>query len=330
MTALALTPEDLWPDAELVLPAGASRAHWLNARKLGVGGSDVAPLKGVTTYGTAYQVWCDKTGRGVEKLQTKRMRRGQLFEAGIAQEFAEDTGIPVIAGGMLLRSRAYPHLLGTPDFFTADGGGLEIKFVASYGQQKKIQAEGITENYWWQIVTYLAVTGLPFWRLAVCFPNVDQLHIYTVSRESVAETIAQLGPFVEQWWSTHVGFDIPPDDGGAYLDDVQAENVIEDAVEALLPDQLLADEQRLAEIKAAKDQLEAEAVEIRQKWFAEIGRHKFLTAYGRRVVQRVNGRTGGRFNVKGLAAKYPKIADEFAGVSHPNPHIKFLTQEEAS
>ena len=42
---------------------GMSREQWLKERKRGVGGSDVGKVLGVSEWGTAVDVWLEKTGR---------------------------------------------------------------------------------------------------------------------------------------------------------------------------------------------------------------------------------------------------------------------------
>ena len=40
----------------------AERIKWLEERKLGIGGTDVAKILGASKYGTELSVWLDKTG----------------------------------------------------------------------------------------------------------------------------------------------------------------------------------------------------------------------------------------------------------------------------
>ena len=41
----------------------SARQEWLQARKLGIGGSDVAAILGLSKYKSPYQLWLDKTSR---------------------------------------------------------------------------------------------------------------------------------------------------------------------------------------------------------------------------------------------------------------------------
>lgn len=322
--ALQLSP-DRYPDAQLILEASAKRSAWLATRKLGIGGSDVAALKGESNYGTGYTVWCDKTGRSDEKFQTIKMRRGQLFELAIATDYSEQYDVEVTPGPGLLQSLAYPHMLATPDFFLPDGG-LEIKFVQSYGMAKKLLNGSFPESWWWQMLTYLAVTGAACWRLVAMLPGRDDLFVRKVEAFEVAPALDELGPFIEEWWTAHVVMDIAPDDGAPLIDGPLPLQ-LGDAVEAFVPDALLRDEARLVEIGRVKDSLEAEAAEIHERWLMEIGKHKYLTAGGRKVLQRVSSRTGGKFDRKALRAQFPDIEAQFSAPGRPYSYIKFIGQE---
>lgn len=78
------------------------RREWLEARRKGIGGSDVAPIFGLSKYRTAVDVYEDKLGLRPERTQTAPQRFGLLLEDAIARAFVEDSGILVrkVRGGI--------------------------------------------------------------------------------------------------------------------------------------------------------------------------------------------------------------------------------------
>ena len=90
------------------------RREWLEARRKGIGGSDVAPIFGLSKYRTAIDVYEDKLGLRPERPQTAPMRFGLLLEDAVARAFVEDTGILVrkVRGGIRRAKhvRAFPMI----------------------------------------------------------------------------------------------------------------------------------------------------------------------------------------------------------------------------
>jgi len=70
-----------------------TREEWLEQRRSGVGGSDVAAILGVDPFGkTAADVFDEKVGNGVEVEQTLPMKRGNVLEPIAVQQYVEETG----------------------------------------------------------------------------------------------------------------------------------------------------------------------------------------------------------------------------------------------
>ena len=72
-----------------------NREDWLKQRKLGIGGSDVAAVLGLSAFRTPTDVYLDKIGEAEPRQATDSMHFGQLLEAVVAKEFARRTGMKV-------------------------------------------------------------------------------------------------------------------------------------------------------------------------------------------------------------------------------------------
>lgn len=69
------------------------RSEWLEWRRGGVGGSDIAALLGLSNYASPFSLWCEKVGLVSGSDATPRQRVGQVLEPAIAVLFHEDTGL---------------------------------------------------------------------------------------------------------------------------------------------------------------------------------------------------------------------------------------------
>lgn len=109
--------------------------QWLEARKLGIGSSDVPAILGVCSpsQGTPYSVWCEKRGEYHEDLEgIEHIEAGQFLEQGIADWFAHRTGRRVVhpldyahqahqvGRKVLWQHPEHAYMQATPDFFQLD------------------------------------------------------------------------------------------------------------------------------------------------------------------------------------------------------------------
>lgn len=94
-----------------------SREAWLAARRSGVGSSDVAPILGESSWGTALSVWSEKVGL-VERDQTETEWQawGHILEPVIIGQLAKETGIPFAHQDLcIVRHAGHPELFCSPD-----------------------------------------------------------------------------------------------------------------------------------------------------------------------------------------------------------------------
>lgn len=153
-----------------------SYQEWLGWRKKGIGGSDVAPLAGLSKYKSRVGVWLEKTGRDLPtEEESQAARFGRKLEPVVADEFAERTGFKIEPVHEMLQHSTYPFMLANLDRAVhVDGkiGVLECKTA-----DKNLSAEWVDEKipdaYMLQVQHYLAVTGLDFAYIAVLIGGND-------------------------------------------------------------------------------------------------------------------------------------------------------------
>lgn len=168
-----------YTNCDLILSVKDAEDHekWLDARALGIGGSDAAVIMGMNPYKSPYQLWLEKTGQAEapDLSHVQAVYWGSKNEANIADWFQETTGKKVRKLGTL-RSRPHPFMLANVDrAVMGEEAGLEIK-TAGVSQAKKWKGDEIPDAYYCQCLHYLAVTGADRWYIAVLIGGNEALY----------------------------------------------------------------------------------------------------------------------------------------------------------
>ena len=81
----------------LINTENLSREEWLAARRLGIGGSDIAKIAGVAKHGGAMSVALDKLGKSAADNydENEAAEWGSLTEPLVRARFAQQTGFEV-------------------------------------------------------------------------------------------------------------------------------------------------------------------------------------------------------------------------------------------
>lgn len=96
----------------------SNHEEWLEARKGGIGASEIGTILGVNPYDTPYQLWLRKTGRAPAIQENFLMKAGHYLEDAIAQFCADETGVQIVknsANEFLVVNKDKPHLRVSPD-----------------------------------------------------------------------------------------------------------------------------------------------------------------------------------------------------------------------
>ncbi|MFI3213996.1 MAG: YqaJ viral recombinase family protein [Eubacteriales bacterium] len=93
---------------------GLANDVWLDYRRTGIGGSDVASIFGVSPFGTARDTYYDKlniVSAFDDEANKYQKKIGHLLEDVVAEMFSEVTGYPVFQIKKMYRSPEYPFML---------------------------------------------------------------------------------------------------------------------------------------------------------------------------------------------------------------------------
>lgn len=155
------------------------RAAWLEERRKGIGGSDVAAILGLSPWRTAYQIWEDKTGLAEEQIETPALYWGRLLEDPIRQAYADRTGLTVTKPDRTFTSAEHPFMIANLDGIASDGRLVELKTSSRADGWGEEGTDEIPEYYMTQVQHYMAVMGVDRTDVGVLIAGRD-FRIYTV------------------------------------------------------------------------------------------------------------------------------------------------------
>lgn len=121
------------PAGRVIVPVGAPRLEWLQARAQGVTATDMRVLSGHGYAGeSVYQRWLEKVSPVVDDPAVAlALELGRDEEPVIAKHAARRYGTRVRRIG-LVQHRDYPTHLASPDLISGDGGLVEGKVTGSW------------------------------------------------------------------------------------------------------------------------------------------------------------------------------------------------------
>jgi len=197
------------------------RATWLEARRSGVGASEVAAILGVDERRGPLAVYANKvalTRDEDEESEDDPRFWGRMFEEPVALWYAEKTGRVVTNPGTFATRR---HPSGLPLFATLDRdvfdparevdaiGALECKAVSVWGPLDQWRHE-VPLCYQIQLQVQLAVTGRAWGSIAAVLGGTKPVHF---DFERNDKFIAAMLRAVAVFWERVERRDPPPPDG---------------------------------------------------------------------------------------------------------------------
>lgn len=208
------------------------RTQWLAERRLGIGGSDISVLLGLSPFRSQYDLWLDKTCRessfDPSPEAAERMMWGNLLEATVGQIWADKTGHKIqrintplvdpectIARVNLDRAVVQPGSRARWDEkeqrLAGALGVLEIKtanaFAANSADWGDEGTDEIPEHYWTQVQWELGIARLELGHVAVLFGG-QQLRTYKIQADR--DLYLEMRAAAADWWERHVVADTPP------------------------------------------------------------------------------------------------------------------------
>lgn len=191
----------------------ADNDGWLEARKHGIGGSDVAAVMGISPWKSPLEVWLEKTGRAdaPDLSDRESVSMGTELESVVLDMYRRrhpDHAAQRV--NAILTSTARPWAQASLDGIVRDPelgwGVLEIKT----GSKESEWADGVPLHYLTQVTHYLSVTGYQFADVAALIGDFGlHYHEYRVMRDE--EDLRAVVERVDEFWADYVEKDkMPP------------------------------------------------------------------------------------------------------------------------
>jgi putative phage-type endonuclease len=177
----------------------STHEEWLDIRSKYIGGSDAAAVIGMNPYKSRYSLWAEKTGKVAPFEGNLTTKVGAYLEQLVADLFEEETGKKVRKKNSTMVNDLYPFACANVDrMVVGEKAFLEIKTTNSIPLMKTLRnSDEFPEQYYCQVVHYLAVTGLEKAYLAVLI-NCRELKIYEMERDQ-AEIDALMNAEKDFW-----------------------------------------------------------------------------------------------------------------------------------
>jgi putative phage-type endonuclease len=182
-------------------------SEWLDFRRKGIGGSDVAAICGMSKYKSPVAVYLDKIGELPPIEDNPKMKAGRKLEPLIAQWFAEETGKRVMQQHAIFQHKEHDFMLANIDrWVIGENAGLEIKNTSEFLRDEWAD-EKVPTEYQLQCNHYMAVTGAERWYLCVLLGGWD-LQWRVIERND--DLIKNLITIEHSFWHDNVLSKTPP------------------------------------------------------------------------------------------------------------------------
>lgn len=289
--------------------------EWLEERRKGIGGSDVAAIMGLNPWKTPYRVYQEKR-KEVEDWQGNAATDwGKRMEPAIRQWYSDQTGRPVRLPQKIMFSTNHPFMLANLDGFTDDGRIVEIKTARSGKDWGEPGTSEIPDYYILQVQHYMVVTGFEVADVAVSIGGGSP-SLYEVDADE--ELQGYIIEACERFWKRVQAGD--PPEPVSYADAVQrygrskaAGAVIANGGVVQLVEDLRAVRRRMNELQTEESDFKAEII----SYLGDLGDTLVSTDGSTLVTYKLSkGRT--TLDVKALQKEMPEIYERFAKTEEPS------------
>lgn len=223
--------EEAYQPNILVDTSKLSREEWLEYRRLGIGGSDVAAIFGISPFRTARDLYYDKLNivTADDEGNWVAMEMGNLLEPLVAKIFARKTGLKVFQRKCMFQHPRYPWMLADLDYLVELPDGsiaiLEIK-TTNYNAR---------DNWWYNGKEIVPIYYESQGRHYMSVMNIDRVYFCCLYGNNEEETIirhidrdmdyeAEMIAVEQIFWQENVLAKVPPpytEDGELILESLR-------------------------------------------------------------------------------------------------------------
>lgn len=288
---------------------GMTRQEWLDMRKKGIGGSDVAALAGLSKYKTPFALYLEKTGQvNLDDVTSEAAYFGNVLEDIVAKEFAKRTGLKVRKRNQMLCHKDHPFMMANLDrVIVGTNEILECKTASEY-LKGEWDGEEVPAPYLLQIMHYMAVTGADAAWIAVLIGG-NKFVYKRVERDE--ELIAYIIDIERDFWENNVLAEVAPEIDGTeaakkFLSHLYPEAVAETTID--LSDEVDALIDALEVAKDEEKDIKKRITELENRIKMELGENECgMTASNIITWKNV---TTNRVDSKTLKEKFPEVHEQ--------------------
>ena len=284
-----------------------------------IGGSDIGAILGLSRFRSPLEVWMEKTGKEVKRLDSLPLRFGSFAEAFVASEYARATGFRLIHDESIYIHPEHAFMSAHMDRFVLEGGAanstpsptriLECKTAHPFssGDWGEAGSDEVPMSYLCQCIWYMAITSINQVDLAVLFGNSD-FRIYTMNRDLGLENA--ILEKASLFWNDYVLKDLPPPAHSEQ--DCQTLFRKGDAAKSVeARSETLELRKRLALLNSEIDTREEEISAIKQNIMNQMGEAETLTYQGKVIATWKAPKPSFRLDSKRLELEHPQIASNY-------------------
>ncbi|HZV12776.1 MAG TPA: YqaJ viral recombinase family protein [Candidatus Kapabacteria bacterium] len=281
--------------------------QWLEARRHGIGGSDIAAIMGVSRWKTPLGVYLEKT-EGAIQPDNKYMRAGRFLEDGVALYYADLTGHRIVPPKeRIARHPLADIFLASVDRMLITEAGTETPDAVLEIKTTQREILEVEPEWFCQLQWYLGVTGLPFGVIAWLERGLELRY---EEFDANKDYIGKMQDAAWKFWRDHV------------LAKKQPEPTTEGDIAMLYPAHVSgkvieADKdavnlyKRLAEAKADKKRAEEIEEDLVEEMKLLMRDAEMLIAGDTPLCTFKKDRDGKAFDTKTFSAAYPQMFEQF-------------------
>ena len=183
-----------------------NQSLWLEARKKGVGGSDVGSILGFNKYKSPLQLYYEKINSDVSNVDNAFTRAGTYLEPAIANWY-RDTGEHIVLneGSKIYYIEDTPYLC-TPDRILCNTNGSVVGVLECKNTSMTFDEIPL---YWYsQLQWNMSIVGVETGVLAWLEKGYD---FKAITLDLDQEFINESRKMVDEFWYNHVQKQVPPD-----------------------------------------------------------------------------------------------------------------------
>ena len=290
------------------------KALWLEERRKGIGGSDVAAIMGLSPWKTAYQVYQEKRKEVEDWGGNSLTDWGKRMEPAIRQWYSDETGRDVRLPDKIMYHPQHPFMLASLDGFTDDGRVVEIKTARSGKNWGEPETNQIPDYYAVQVHHYMTITGFQVADIPVSIAGGSpSLYIVEADKEISEMIIEACAKFWERVQSGN------PPDPVTYADAVARFGKIKSDGSIIATTELIEAIAGLKQLRAQLGAMEDAEEAVKAKLIIALGDQAdtLIDSAGQTLVtyRLANGRK--LFDSKSLEKEMPEVYQKYLKQSEP-------------